>query len=107
MANTYLETAFNVPVTPEEAALLEECFATTAEISAGFASIPQEELELDLRWGSSARFVAYLRSLTPSPNPGFLQYPAGDPTCVSAIFRRSPTSCSAMPKPLPAAIMRS
>ncbi|OHT21604.1 hypothetical protein [Edaphosphingomonas haloaromaticamans] len=45
MANTYLETAFNVPVTPEEAALLEECFATAAEISAGFASIPQEELE--------------------------------------------------------------
>ena len=45
MANTYLETAFNVPVTPDEAALLEECFATAAEISIGFASIPQEELE--------------------------------------------------------------
>ncbi|MDR7256237.1 hypothetical protein J2X47_000398 [Sphingomonas sp. BE270] len=45
MANTYLETAFNVPVTPDEAALLEECFATAAEISAGFASIPQEAPE--------------------------------------------------------------
>jgi len=45
MANTYLETAFNVQVTPDEAALLEECFETAAEISAGFASIPQEELE--------------------------------------------------------------
>ncbi|MGK2912455.1 hypothetical protein [Sphingobium sp. UBA5915] len=45
MANTYLETAFNVPLTADEAALLEECFETAAEISAGYASIPQEELE--------------------------------------------------------------
>jgi hypothetical protein len=45
MANTYLETAFNVPVTADEAALLEECFETATEISAGYASIPQEEFE--------------------------------------------------------------
>lgn len=44
MANNYLETAFNIAVTPEEAALLEECFATAGEISSGFASVPQDEM---------------------------------------------------------------
>lgn len=46
MSNSYLETAFNLPVTPDEAAMLEECFATAAEISAEFVSIPEAD-ELD------------------------------------------------------------
>lgn len=39
MANNSLETAFNVPVTRDEAALLEECFAVAAEIMNGFATV--------------------------------------------------------------------
>lgn len=67
MANTYLETAFNLPVTADEAALLEECFETAAEISAGYASIPQEELE------AAGSFYASRSSLfraTFPPQPG-------------------------------------
>lgn len=45
MANNYLETAFTISVTPEEAALLEECFATAGEICNGFLSAPQHELD--------------------------------------------------------------
>src|SRR3546814_14864205 len=67
MANTYLETAFNVPVTADEAALLEECFETAAEISAGYASIPQEGRE------AAGSFYASRSSLfraTFPPQPG-------------------------------------
>jgi len=45
MANNSLETAFNVPVTPDEARLLEECFTVAAEISSGFYVLPQDEPE--------------------------------------------------------------
>src|SRR3546814_4245990 len=37
MANNYVETAFNVPVTPEEASLLEECFLVAEKLSPGFS----------------------------------------------------------------------
>jgi hypothetical protein len=45
MANSYLQTAFNIRVTADEAALLQECFETSDEISIGFGSMPAEELE--------------------------------------------------------------
>lgn len=45
MSNNYIETAFNVPVTPSEASLLEECFATAADISDGFPCPPLEEMD--------------------------------------------------------------
>ena len=46
MANHYLQTVFTVPVTPAEAAMLEECFAVSAEISGDLAELPAEEMNV-------------------------------------------------------------
>jgi hypothetical protein len=46
MANNYVETAFNVPVTPEEASLLEECFLVAEKLSADFEGTPSGEMEV-------------------------------------------------------------
>lgn len=40
MANDFLQTAFAIPVMPDEAALLEECFTVAAELSSDFAELP-------------------------------------------------------------------
>lgn len=45
MSNNYIETAFNVPVTPDEASLLEECFAAAADLSDGFSYPPLEGMD--------------------------------------------------------------
>ena len=45
MANHSVETAFNVPVTPDEATLLEECFLTAEDICNDFPTVPLEGLE--------------------------------------------------------------
>lgn len=44
MANNYVETAFNVPVTPEEASLLEECFLVAEKLSGDFEGTPSGEM---------------------------------------------------------------
>ncbi|MBO9375527.1 hypothetical protein GG804_01990 [Sphingomonas histidinilytica] len=45
MGSTHLETAFTIGVTPDEAALLEECLATAGQIYTGFAAIPLDEMD--------------------------------------------------------------
>lgn len=45
MTNVRQEAAFVIPVTPREAALLEECFETAEEIETGFASFGMDTLE--------------------------------------------------------------
>jgi len=40
MASHFLQTAFAIPVMPDEAALLEECFALADELSSDFAELP-------------------------------------------------------------------
>lgn len=45
MANNFLEASFQIWMTAEEAAMLEECFETADIISSGFAGIDHEELE--------------------------------------------------------------
>jgi hypothetical protein len=45
MSNNYIETAFNVPVTPDEASLLQECFAAAADLSDGFSCLPLEKMD--------------------------------------------------------------
>ncbi len=45
MTNNFLQTAFAIPVTPEEAALLEECFAVAAELSSDFAELPIDGMQ--------------------------------------------------------------
>lgn len=42
MANTFVQTAFNIAVTPDEAALLRECFDVSAEIDGG---VPGTDLD--------------------------------------------------------------
>src|SRR3546814_3275981 len=44
MANNYVETAFNVPVTPEEASLLEECSLVAEKLSGDFEGTPSGEM---------------------------------------------------------------
>lgn len=45
MANSFLQTAFAIPVTPDEGALLEECFAVAAELSSDFAELPTDGMQ--------------------------------------------------------------
>ncbi|TAJ74154.1 MAG: hypothetical protein EPO45_17300 [Sphingobium sp.] len=45
MTNNFLQTAFAIPVTPEEAALLEECFAVANELSSDFAELPIDGMQ--------------------------------------------------------------
>lgn len=45
MAHDFLQTAFAIPVMPQEAALLEECFAVAAELSSDFAELPIDGMQ--------------------------------------------------------------
>jgi len=45
MANYYLQTVFTIPVMPEEAALLKECFAASVDLSSDLAELPAEGME--------------------------------------------------------------
>src|SRR3546814_12638126 len=45
MANNYVETAFNVPVPPEEASLLAECFLVAEKLSPGFSKTSPEAMQ--------------------------------------------------------------
>jgi hypothetical protein len=45
MTSDFLRTAFAIPVTPEEAALLEECFAVADELSSDFAELPIDGMQ--------------------------------------------------------------
>lgn len=46
MANNYVETAFYLPVTPEEASLLEECFLVAERLSGDFEGTPSGEMQV-------------------------------------------------------------
>lgn len=46
MANSYLQTVFTIPVTSTEAALLEECFTASSEISNNLAELPAEGMQV-------------------------------------------------------------
>jgi len=39
MANHYLQTAFAIPLMPQEAILLKECFAVSTQLSSDFAEL--------------------------------------------------------------------
>lgn len=105
MANTYLETAFNVPVTPDEAALLEECFATAAEISAGFASIPQEAPRRRALLGpprpAASRRFAPAAPLRSAPAPPHRTSAMGPRTWVPPAAWRGPFRSLCRPPPTP------
>ena len=45
MTNDFLRTAFAIPVLPQEAVLLEECFAVAAELSSDFAELPIDGMQ--------------------------------------------------------------
>jgi len=45
MPNPFLQTAFAIPLTPDEAALLEECFTVAAELCSDFAEIPTDGMQ--------------------------------------------------------------
>lgn len=45
MPNPFLKTAFAIPLTPDEAVLLEECFTVAAELSSDFAEIPTDGMQ--------------------------------------------------------------
>lgn len=45
MASNFLQTAFVIPVTPEEAALLEECFTVAVELFSDFAELPIDGMQ--------------------------------------------------------------
>lgn len=45
MVNNFLQTAFAIPVTPVEAALLEESFAAANELSSDFAELPIDGMQ--------------------------------------------------------------
>ncbi|WIW89620.1 hypothetical protein K3M67_06590 [Sphingobium sp. V4] len=45
MPNPFLQTAFAIPLTPDEAVLLEECFTVAAELSSDFAEISTDGMQ--------------------------------------------------------------
>lgn len=45
MANDFLQTTFAIPVMPDEAALLEECFTVATELSSDFAELPIDGMQ--------------------------------------------------------------
>lgn len=45
MANHYLQTVFTIPVTPDEAALLQECFAVSGQLANDLAEMPADHLD--------------------------------------------------------------
>lgn len=45
MANHYLQTAFAIPLMPQEAILLKECFAVSTQLSSDFAELPSSGMK--------------------------------------------------------------
>lgn len=65
MADNYVKTAFTVPVTADEAALLTESFAVAEEIDSAFASFPDMSEMAAAKYYYAGRSEAFRQAFPP------------------------------------------